>query len=127
MAWTGSIHGKSPIYRIESTCAPERENRTMFADDDNPKPKQRHEIGCDLSFLSAGELEERIRLLEEEIEEAESRKGVQNIKPERCRELFQVKIGHRKQGLRKLILGVKLRLSFTSLYYTHPGFLDLTV
>jgi uncharacterized small protein (DUF1192 family) len=35
----------------------------MFADDDMPKPKKIHEIGCDLTFLSAGDLEERITLL----------------------------------------------------------------
>ena len=47
----------------------------MFADDDSPKPKQSHEIGCDLSFLSAGELDERISLLQEEIERLKAEKA----------------------------------------------------
>lgn len=46
----------------------------MFADDDRPKPKKLHEIGCDLTFLSAGELEERIALLHEEIARLEAEK-----------------------------------------------------
>jgi len=47
----------------------------MFADDDRPKPKILHEIGCDLTFLSAGELEERIGLLREEIDRLEADKA----------------------------------------------------
>ncbi len=47
----------------------------MFADDDRPKPKKLHEIGCDLTFLSAAELEERIILLHEEIERLETDKS----------------------------------------------------
>ncbi|KGF68374.1 hypothetical protein LL06_16835 [Hoeflea sp. BAL378] len=46
----------------------------MFADDDRPKPKKLHEIGCDLTFLSAGELDERIALLREEIARLEADK-----------------------------------------------------
>ncbi|WP_394688027.1 DUF1192 domain-containing protein [Hoeflea sp.] len=46
----------------------------MFADDDMPKPKKLHEIGCDLTFLSAGDLEERISLLKEEISRLEADK-----------------------------------------------------
>ncbi|WP_458758161.1 DUF1192 domain-containing protein [Afipia sp. TerB] len=37
-------------------------------DDDTPKKKVSHEIGQDLSLLSAGDLNERIALLEAEIE-----------------------------------------------------------
>ncbi len=37
-------------------------------DDDAPKKKVAHEIGCDLSMLSVGELEARISLMKEEIE-----------------------------------------------------------
>lgn len=44
----------------------------MFADDDRPKPKKLHEIGSDLTFLSSGELEERIALLRAEIERLEA-------------------------------------------------------
>ncbi|PHR19369.1 MAG: hypothetical protein COA37_18280 [Hoeflea sp.] len=46
----------------------------MFADDDLPKPKKLHEIGCDLTFLSAAEIEERIAVLQEEIERLEADK-----------------------------------------------------
>lgn len=38
-----------------------------FVDDDRPKKKTTHEIGQDLSLLSAGELEDRIGLLVTEI------------------------------------------------------------
>jgi uncharacterized small protein (DUF1192 family) len=63
-----------------------------------PKPKQRHEIGCDLSFLSAGELEERIRLLEEEISRGlKADKAAKTSSRKRRRELFSSEIGHRKQ------------------------------
>ena len=37
-------------------------------EDDRPKKKIAHEIGQDLTLLSVGELEERIRLLQDEIE-----------------------------------------------------------
>jgi uncharacterized small protein (DUF1192 family) len=37
-------------------------------DDDRPRKKVSHEIGQDLSLLSAGDLNERIALLEAEIE-----------------------------------------------------------
>ena len=37
-------------------------------DDDKPRKKITHEIGQDLSLLSAGDLNERIALLSEEIE-----------------------------------------------------------
>ena len=46
----------------------------MFADDDLPKPRKLHEIGCDLTFLSAAEIEERIAVLQEEIERLEADK-----------------------------------------------------
>lgn len=39
-----------------------------FADDDLPKKKLAHEIGQDVSLVSEGELEERIALLQGEIE-----------------------------------------------------------
>ncbi|MBN9033093.1 MAG: hypothetical protein BGO05_13700 [Rhizobiales bacterium 63-7] len=37
-------------------------------DDDNPKKRTSHEIGCDISLLAADELTARIALLEAEIE-----------------------------------------------------------
>jgi uncharacterized small protein (DUF1192 family) len=46
----------------------------MFADDDRPKQKKLHEIGSDLTFLSAGELEERIAVLHDEIARLEADK-----------------------------------------------------
>ncbi|KQZ49803.1 hypothetical protein ASD54_12790 [Rhizobium sp. Root149] len=36
-------------------------------DDDRPKKVTQHEIGCDLSLLSADELDKRVALLEAEI------------------------------------------------------------
>lgn len=39
-----------------------------FIDDDRPKKKLAHEIGQDVSLVSEGELEERIALLQSEID-----------------------------------------------------------
>jgi uncharacterized small protein (DUF1192 family) len=39
-----------------------------FLDDDRPAPKRAHELGQDLSQLAVAELDERITLLEAEIE-----------------------------------------------------------
>ncbi len=41
-------------------------------DDDRPKKKLAHEIGQDLTLMSAGELAERIALLKEEIARLEA-------------------------------------------------------
>ena len=41
-------------------------------DDDRPKKKLGHEIGQDLTLMSAGELAERIALLKEEIARLEA-------------------------------------------------------
>jgi uncharacterized small protein (DUF1192 family) len=43
-----------------------------FDDDDRPKKKVVHEIGQDLSLLSADELAERVTLLKEEIARLEA-------------------------------------------------------
>ena len=43
-----------------------------FDDDEKPKKKLVHEIGQDLTLLSAGELNERIALLKEEIARLEA-------------------------------------------------------
>jgi uncharacterized small protein (DUF1192 family) len=40
----------------------------VFIDDERPKKKLAHEIGQDVSLVSEGELEERIALLQGEIE-----------------------------------------------------------
>ncbi len=42
-----------------------------MSDDDRPVRKVAHEIGCDLSLLSADELASRIALLKEEISRLE--------------------------------------------------------
>ncbi len=44
---------------------------TLF-EDDRPKKPKAHEIGCDLSLLSADELAARIDVLKEEIARLES-------------------------------------------------------
>jgi uncharacterized small protein (DUF1192 family) len=43
----------------------------IATDDDKPKGKPTHEIGCDLSVLSLHELENRIGLLRDEIDRIE--------------------------------------------------------
>lgn len=49
-----------------------------FIDDDRPKKKLAHEIGQDVSLVSAGELEERIALLEGEITRLKAEVGKRN-------------------------------------------------
>jgi len=71
----GQTPKNARIDKMHARCVPESEAKTMFADDDRPKPKKLHEIGCDLTFLSAGELDERIALLQEEIERLEADKS----------------------------------------------------
>jgi uncharacterized small protein (DUF1192 family) len=44
---------------------------TLF-DDDRPKKKSNHEIGCDLSMLSVDELKLRVDLLKAEIRRLEA-------------------------------------------------------
>jgi uncharacterized small protein (DUF1192 family) len=44
-------------------------------DDDRPQKKIAHEIGCDLSLLSADELTLRIDLLKQEIERLEAERA----------------------------------------------------
>ena len=45
-----------------------------FLDDERPKKPTAHELGCDLSMLSADELESRIDLLRQEISRIEAEK-----------------------------------------------------
>tara|TARA_R110002020_G_scaffold154610_1_gene334595 strand:- start:170 stop:361 length:192 start_codon:yes stop_codon:yes gene_type:complete len=63
----------------------------MFADDDRPKPRKLHEIGCDLTFLSAGELDERIALLREEITRLEADKASKTSSRSVAENLFKPK------------------------------------
>ncbi|MBC7281769.1 DUF1192 domain-containing protein [Hoeflea sp.] len=63
----------------------------MFADDDRPKQRKLHEIGCDLTFLSAGELEERIGLLKEEIARLEADKHAKTSSRSVAEDLFKSK------------------------------------
>ncbi|WP_037120747.1 DUF1192 domain-containing protein [Rhizobium sp. CF097] len=44
-------------------------------DDDHPKKQPAHEIGCDLSLLSADELSARIDVLKQEIERLETERA----------------------------------------------------
>ncbi len=71
------INTGSPRTHLQETAPAPSETRdqNMFADDDRPKPKKLHELGCDLTFLSADEIEERIALLHEEIERLEADKA----------------------------------------------------
>ncbi len=45
-----------------------------FFDDERPAKKTNHEIGCDLSLLSVGDLDLRIELLKQEIARLEADK-----------------------------------------------------
>lgn len=63
----------------------------MFADDERPKPKKLHEIGCDLTFLSAGDLEERIALLREEIDRLEADKALKTSSRSAAESFFKSK------------------------------------
>jgi uncharacterized small protein (DUF1192 family) len=56
-----------------------------------PKPKKTHEIGCDLTFLSAGDLEERITLLKEEISRLEADKAAKTSSRRPPRAFFKSK------------------------------------
>ncbi len=49
-----------------------------FLDEDRPKKKLAHEIGQDVSLVSAGELEERIALLKAEIARLEGEVAARN-------------------------------------------------
>jgi len=46
----------------------------MIEDPDRPRKPAEHEIGCDLSLLSASEIDARITLLKQEINRLESAK-----------------------------------------------------
>lgn len=63
----------------------------MFDEEDRPKPKKIHEIGCDLTFLSAGELNERIALLHEEIARLEADKLAKTSSRDAAESFFKSK------------------------------------
>ncbi|MDF1607925.1 DUF1192 domain-containing protein [Hoeflea sp. YIM 152468] len=63
----------------------------MFADDERPKPEKLHEIGSDLTFLSAGELEERIAVLRAEIERLEADKTTKTTSRSAAEGFFKIK------------------------------------
>jgi len=63
----------------------------MFTEDDRPKPRKLHEIGCDLTFLSAGELEDRIALLNQEIARLEADKRAKTSSRSVAESLFKSK------------------------------------
>lgn len=58
-------------------------------DDDQPKKKLSHEIGCDLSDLSAGELTQRIALLQTEIARLEAERESKSASRSAAENLFR--------------------------------------
>lgn len=58
-------------------------------DDDRPKKKLTHEIGSDLSALSAGELSERIALLQDEIDRLEAERASKTASRSAAENLFR--------------------------------------
>ena len=58
-------------------------------DDDRPKKKLTHEIGSDLSALSAGELSERIALLQAEIGRLEAERASKTASRSAAENLFR--------------------------------------
>ncbi len=63
----------------------------MFAEDDRPNPNKQHEIGSDLTFLSAGELDERIALLRQEIARLEADKASKTSSRSAAEDFFRSK------------------------------------
>ncbi|MCY0148243.1 DUF1192 domain-containing protein [Hoeflea sp. G2-23] len=63
----------------------------MFADDDRPKSNKQHEIGADLTFLSADELDERITLLKQEIVRLEADKASKTSSRSAAEDFFKSK------------------------------------
>lgn len=58
-------------------------------EDDRPKRKIAHEIGQDISLLSAGELDERIAILQAEIARLEADKVQKNNSKAAAQALFR--------------------------------------
>jgi uncharacterized small protein (DUF1192 family) len=64
--------GVTRLASAAKICAGGSANMPAVDDDDKPKKKITHEIGQDLTLLSAGELTERIGLLKDEIARLEA-------------------------------------------------------
>lgn len=62
---------------------------SMF-DDDRPKKKTSHEIGQDLSLLSADELQARVNLLKGEIERLEAELKAKGASRSAAEKLFKL-------------------------------------
>jgi uncharacterized small protein (DUF1192 family) len=58
-------------------------------DDDRPKKQLAHEIGCDLSLLSADELSLRIDLLKHEIERLEAERASKSASKSAAENFFR--------------------------------------
>lgn len=58
-------------------------------DDDRPKKQPAHEIGCDLTLLSADELSLRIELLKSEIERLETEKAMKSASKAAAESFFR--------------------------------------
>jgi uncharacterized small protein (DUF1192 family) len=64
----------------------------MIQDEDSKKPKTEHQIGCDLSAISADELRQRIALLQAEITRIESEIGRKEASRKAADSLFGGKV-----------------------------------
>lgn len=62
---------------------------SFFTDDDTPKKKTTHEVGCDLSSLSSDELTARIALLQTEITRLEQERTRKNAGRSAAESLFK--------------------------------------
>lgn len=58
-------------------------------DDDRPKKSAQHELGCDISLLSADELSARIALLEAEIERLKKERSAKTAGRQAAESLFK--------------------------------------
>lgn len=58
-------------------------------DDERPKKGGSHEIGCDLSLLSADELDKRVAMLQSEIERLEAEKQRKNAGRQAAENFFK--------------------------------------
>ncbi len=63
----------------------------MLSDDDHPKPRRAHEIGCDLSLMSAAEIGERIAVLRAEIARLETEMATKAASRGAAEGLFKTK------------------------------------
>ncbi|WP_137131602.1 DUF1192 domain-containing protein [Rhizobium sp. FY34] len=58
-------------------------------DDDRPKKPVAHEIGCDLSMISVAEIDQRITLLEAEIQRLQDERVAKNAGRKAAESLFK--------------------------------------